>query len=898
MFSPFLRALVAALLSSTGFAQQRPAAATSADNGETVHLNAFTVTTDKDTGYIAADVISAGRLSTNLLKTPADITVLTRDFMDDVGAVDLNEAARWLTSSDVSFPVDRDYGTTVSFRGLPSSGNTRNYFKQAYTVEGYIMERLEGSRGPNSILYGDSLIGGQVNAITKRASFNRDFLNFKSTFDSEGSVYLYLDVNRKLTDTLAVRLNSQFQEAHSWQDNYFDNRYAGDLTFTYRPWRRAEIRFEAEQGFSSRMTRADYLVDQASNWDGVTGVSAPLTGNLAGAGINRVTTTNRYVYINGLGIIDFQNWGESSGSGLTILYNNDGTRRPNQPVLPRKSFNLQPTDYHSSAHSRNYSLFMEQSFDSGLVVELAGDHSQQERDGIPAVYRNVYVDVNRLLPDGRANPNFGKNYALGSGTRNPWGFGADYYTGGRIAAAYPFKTEKFSQTVSSVVQYREHLFDVNTWNMVVANGTNPNRNAGENQLKSRRYFDETNLSEPVPENDPRYQLTHIAARDSQNPHEEMFSMQLNTVGSYFRDRLTAIAGIRWDKYEADTRDIAERDPITAQPISTRTNLMEMEIATKSLGAVFFPVPWIGGFANYSEGFRPAGPAFGFPQLLGGSGFATAQSESKNAGLRLNLFGGKIVGSIGYYESNEQNKDLLLATSTINNIWNIIDPDKRVLGGGYASYFDTIDTQGTGWEVDLTANPTKGLRVKANVAFPETMIVRGAAQTRDYLEVYRATWQAAAANPAYSANQRATIANNLATLEGRALDNSAGRKLNNLFDYRANIFMNYEFQHGTLKGLRLGGGAHFFGRKQIGSVSGRPFDYLYSDAYILVSASVGYRLKVREVPIDLQMNIDNVLDYDEPIYANNGLAVVGGVTYRNTYTYEAPRRARFTANFRF
>ena len=67
---------------------------------QTIQLSPFTVSTDKDTGYMAADVMSGGLLATNLLKTATDVTVLTRDFLDDIGAVDMQDAQIWLTGSD------------------------------------------------------------------------------------------------------------------------------------------------------------------------------------------------------------------------------------------------------------------------------------------------------------------------------------------------------------------------------------------------------------------------------------------------------------------------------------------------------------------------------------------------------------------------------------------------------------------------------------------------------------------------------------------------------------------------------------------------------------------------------------------------------------------------------
>src|SRR5438128_2263690 len=71
----------------------RPSTAGKPD--DTVELSPFTVNTDQDTGYIATDSLVGGRLSTELLKTPSDVTVLTRDFLNDIGATDYIAASAY-----------------------------------------------------------------------------------------------------------------------------------------------------------------------------------------------------------------------------------------------------------------------------------------------------------------------------------------------------------------------------------------------------------------------------------------------------------------------------------------------------------------------------------------------------------------------------------------------------------------------------------------------------------------------------------------------------------------------------------------------------------------------------------------------------------------------------------
>jgi outer membrane receptor for monomeric catechols len=100
----------------------------------------------------------------------------------------------------------------------------------------------------------------------------------------------------------------------------------------------------------------------------------------------------------------------------------------------------------------------------------------------------------------------------------------------------------------------------------------------------------------------------------------------------------------------------------------------------------------------------------------------------------------------------------------------------------------------------------------------------------------------------------------------------------------------------LKNLRVGGGVNVFAPRLIGNRVNLPFDYIYANSYELYSALVGYRFNVKKVPVDVQVNISNLLDYDKPVF--NGVTVYQNVAYRGAFYYVAPLAATFTANIRF
>ena len=88
--------VVLSLVIATGRAQQ---ASASSQQDDTIQLSPFTVSVDKDTGYQAVDTLSGGRTAINLLANPGDVSVLTRDFLDDIGALGMSDISDWLTST-------------------------------------------------------------------------------------------------------------------------------------------------------------------------------------------------------------------------------------------------------------------------------------------------------------------------------------------------------------------------------------------------------------------------------------------------------------------------------------------------------------------------------------------------------------------------------------------------------------------------------------------------------------------------------------------------------------------------------------------------------------------------------------------------------------------------------
>jgi len=143
------------------------------DEEELVVLSAFNVSSQSVDRYRAADAVSAVRIRTQLIETPNSISVLTRDFIEDIAPVRIFDAAKYTAS--VQQGPGSTYGDTVRIRGFLTWGRTVDNFGDslAYNYEEALIERLEVSKGPNAILSPGGNPGGTVNIVTKAPEFKR-----------------------------------------------------------------------------------------------------------------------------------------------------------------------------------------------------------------------------------------------------------------------------------------------------------------------------------------------------------------------------------------------------------------------------------------------------------------------------------------------------------------------------------------------------------------------------------------------------------------------------------------------------------------------------------------------------------------------------------------------------
>jgi outer membrane receptor protein involved in Fe transport len=282
------RTLLAALaslgaLGSTTNAQTLPSAqsaatASSGDKG-IVSLSPFTVSSAGDEGYRAQNTLAGSRLNSSLNDTPGVLDVLTKDFLDDIGAMNLEQALAFSANFEVDNGDFESQGVintifagpaaTPSFRTRGLVGTlARNYLETDFRPGFYTIERIDNASGPNSVLFGLGSAGGVANVSTKAAKLNRNAYGVDFPTDGFGSKQVALDLNQVLRrERLGLRLNAISSRLNKYRAHFSDNIDGVQLASTWRAGERTEVQVEFERAHvTGSVAYPVPHIDQASRW--------------------------------------------------------------------------------------------------------------------------------------------------------------------------------------------------------------------------------------------------------------------------------------------------------------------------------------------------------------------------------------------------------------------------------------------------------------------------------------------------------------------------------------------------------------------------------------------------------------------------------------------------------
>jgi len=886
---------------------------------DVVQLETFIVNTDRDNGYIAVDSLAGGRTNTPIKLTPAAMSSLTRTFLDDVAIQDIRESLQWALNV---IPSDYGAGKTSSpfgdfdfnFRGAGQSlqggaGPTRNYFTYYQSADTYNVERIEFDRGPNSILFGIGTVGGVLSTYTKQARLDKNFTTPQVVFDSNGSKRFTIDTNHSFFGKkMALRVNTLIEEQKGWQEEDIDKQHAVDIAYAYQIANRTALRLDLEASRSERTFLRATAPEGTSRYDGVsvsnTWGAAALTpgGAAAPSGATARMDGGNYwnVYIPTLASIGINNWNvgqRSNGIFLPIApqagwYPNsmtNGTLTIDGSLIavsPRREFTVAAKDAISKPEYDTATLWFTHGFTKELELAVTGYYYADSRDS--KNYEGIgflAVDINKQLPNGNPNPNFGKRYGDFMISQQNQDREVKEL---RAQLTYKLDTRLFDQpyrqTFSVSAGHQEISWIARQYNAQILNAGITG--AGNRIIRARIYEDNTHPTIALPSSIGSYAVGYAPHDSNWFDFDEDYTLKHVAAFTHIRaldDKLSLLAGVRHDSY----------DQFRINAIVPTTTASAAEGTTYSAGAVYYFGP-IGVFANYGKNFEPIGP--GRNPSLSGTPFEATSGEGVDTGLRFTTNDGKYYATAVYYDA--KSRDRITGTKIgFGSIWNLYFDargETRDAALGSLAYDDTQSLHVSGYEFEVTANPIKGLRLQASYALPESEIINALAGQRAYYAANFAKWDAAANLGNTSAtNLRTALVNAQTTLD----NNVAGRTVVGTTDYVANIFANYTFSSERLKGLSVGGGVSRTGRQYSTVIRNETY---YRAARDTTNMVIAYSTKVFDVPARFALNVTNILDDKDPIITSydGSWRDTSGRAIANGYFLPAPRTFKFTASLTF
>ena len=426
---------------------------------EAIVLSPFAINATTDTGYAATSTLGGTRLKSELRDVASQIDVMTSEFLEDIGALTLDEAVRYsmnIESNEENFSPGTDPNSNSIFgsgsgsrtRGLSRSNNTHDFFETNVPLDTYNTgRRFTLVSGSNAILFGAGFAGGTNDVAFDRPVLRKFSGNTTIRTDSNGSLRASVNLNQPLIrDLVGLRVAGLRADERDYREgvgSITDRLYTSLLI---QPTKRVSVRGWLEKYESKQRNAANTLVaDRVSPWlatasrpffnnAGLTPSSTAAQFNTAfnAQGADLAASAERFNNVTSAGTVVFnldgsqptaiRNWTNTVASRRPL----DGTQDPsivNPAIYPLDQNvigNALQRRWRGSIHGLIFELnpwrdvFVEggynrEIFDTRSLSFVSGNNT------------DLRVDLNRFQPDGvTPNSNVGRYYVEDDITGSMW----------------------------------------------------------------------------------------------------------------------------------------------------------------------------------------------------------------------------------------------------------------------------------------------------------------------------------------------------------------------------------------------------------------------------------------------------------------------------------------------
>jgi len=890
---------------------------TTPPNADIVSLSPFTVSDTDDKSWQATTTLIGSRTNQELIKVPVNVDVITSEFMRDLGAFSLDDAARFIAGVDVTPRLESRNDERINYRGLSTGGASRNFFTWYVPSDAYNVERYDFAKGSNSLMFGDSSPGGQASIFTKRAR-SRNSTEFLANVGSYDAFRFQLDVNRKLHEKLFVRVNLANRRNKTYVRTTNDVFRAGHLALTYEPFKTTTIRIEGERGTTYRV-RAD---------------SALAINDVAAAG-RGFSTNNQWYFTSDGEIIQRTSTSPAaidrsgpSGSQVSLLQGQtQAVRLPNGTFREFSGFDqytnmLGTVDY----NNRIFNVFnatIEQRIGK-LSLEFAYNQQFQHEDRNDNSFGTSQTPP-VLNVDGAGRPYV--DAAFGGAAFKVFG---NVVKAGRVAAAYPFDFGRFGKQLLVVtalhqkdlkLSQRFGLYNAAAPGLAVNNGIRLRAYLDDPAFGSSQYFDRFLV--PNLPTTATFKPEFYYSATNTGPFVDIRYARTQTAslsGDYFKGRVNTLVGMSWN---ALTRKIPKE---AAYALDARGHFVHpgmpednpgiyeydprFNLSAQSKMAGLTVEAWRGewarvvAIASQSESFN-----WQSRQVFYGPDIGPVRGKTKEVGLRFELFR-KLSYSVSFYDTKRVNAAYAWNPDVLNltqledliNPNNILPGDPKYLEvvNGLNNERRTVNSNEQSRGVEMTLQSQRWLGLQSRVSFSMNRVRAQAdfSQFRAYLTA--AEERTAAANapggdrtmaelPAVLTNARNVLGSNTLT------DKVSGRRS---VPYTGSFVLDYQVPR--VRGFRVGLNGIFTPDYNVYIREGVPYEagasfplhtYLLYDRRVLQKYMTSFRLGLN--------NIYDVMNGD------SRYRITGATSYNTAqnrpnfiYRYAEPTTWSFSVTTRF
>ncbi|WP_190238434.1 TonB-dependent receptor [Candidatus Methylopumilus universalis] len=185
--------------------------------------------------YLKKTTSTATKTDTRIRDIPQSISVITEEQIKDQSLLGLKDAIQY--SPGVMAGQGEGNRDSIWFRGNQSTSDLFvdgvrddvQYYRDLYNID-----RVEVLMGPNGMIFGRGGVGGVINRVVKEAAWEN-----KNEIKIQGGAYDHkrssVDLNNRINETLAVRVNAMIEDSGSFRQGVESERKAINPTFTFKP---------------------------------------------------------------------------------------------------------------------------------------------------------------------------------------------------------------------------------------------------------------------------------------------------------------------------------------------------------------------------------------------------------------------------------------------------------------------------------------------------------------------------------------------------------------------------------------------------------------------------------------------------------------------------------------